>query len=110
MKMFGEPRLVRALTDEQIEATRDPRLVPGVKLPWIEDTVKAGGFLAGTPGDIIGQLNTLEKRYPTPSRVTVAQSLGFAAAAVPGAVGAVREGCDAGVQKLIRNRITCLDI
>ena len=25
MKMFGELRLVRALTDEQIEAMRDPR-------------------------------------------------------------------------------------
>src|SRR5580698_5264776 len=32
MKMFGELRLVKALTDEQIEAMRDPRLVPNVKL------------------------------------------------------------------------------
>jgi alkanesulfonate monooxygenase SsuD/methylene tetrahydromethanopterin reductase-like flavin-dependent oxidoreductase (luciferase family) len=33
MKMFGELRLVRALTDEQIAAMRDPRLVGTVRLP-----------------------------------------------------------------------------
>jgi hypothetical protein len=77
MKMFGELRLVRALTDEQIEAMRDPRLVPNVKLPRIEDAVKAGGFLTGTPDDIIEQLKALEKRYPGLSRVTVAQPLGL---------------------------------
>jgi len=77
MKMFGELRLVKALTDEQIEAMRDPRLVPNVKLPRIEDAVKAGGFLTGTPDDIIEQLKALEKRYPGLSRVTVAQPLGL---------------------------------
>src|SRR4029077_7964165 len=41
MKMFGEWRLVRALTDEQIAAMRDPRLVGTLKLPTIEDAVKA---------------------------------------------------------------------
>jgi alkanesulfonate monooxygenase SsuD/methylene tetrahydromethanopterin reductase-like flavin-dependent oxidoreductase (luciferase family) len=77
MKMFGELRLVRALTDQQIEAMRDPRLVPNVKLPRIEDAVAAGGFLAGTPDDIIEQLKALEKRYPGLNRVTVAQPLGL---------------------------------
>src|SRR5690242_5552741 len=33
MKMFGELRLVRALTDEQIAAMRDPRLAANTKLP-----------------------------------------------------------------------------
>ena len=45
MKMFGELRLVRALTDEQIEIMRDPKRAPTAKLPRIEDAVKAGGFL-----------------------------------------------------------------
>src|SRR2546423_11388025 len=53
MKMFGELRLVRALTDEQIAAMRDPRLAGTVKLPTIEDAVKAGGFLAARPEGII---------------------------------------------------------
>jgi hypothetical protein len=66
MKMFGELRLVRALTDEQITAMRDPRLAGTVKLPGIEDAVNAGGFLAGRPEDIIEQLKAVEKRYPGP--------------------------------------------
>jgi hypothetical protein len=64
MKMFGELRLVRALSDEQIAAMRDPRLAGTVKLPTIEDAVKAGRFLAGRPEDIIEQLKAVEKRYP----------------------------------------------
>ena len=76
MKMFGELRLVRALTDEQIAAMRDPRLVDGVKLPGIEDAVKAGGFLAGTPEDIIEALKAVEKRYPGVDRVVCATPLG----------------------------------
>jgi alkanesulfonate monooxygenase SsuD/methylene tetrahydromethanopterin reductase-like flavin-dependent oxidoreductase (luciferase family) len=76
MKMFGELRLVRALTEEQIAAMRDPRLVGTVKLPTIEDAVKAGGFLAGTPTDIIEQLKAVETRYPGLERISCAQALG----------------------------------
>ena len=75
MKMFGELRLVRALSDEQITAMRDPRLVGTVKLPTIEDAVKAGGFLAGWPEDIIEALKTVEKRYPGLDRVICATPL-----------------------------------
>src|SRR6267378_7236236 len=47
MKMFGELRLVRAITEEQIEIMRDPKRAPTAKMPRIEDAVKAGGFLCG---------------------------------------------------------------
>src|SRR6266853_1039540 len=76
MKMFGELRLVRALSDEQIAAMRDPQLAGTVNLPTIEDAVKAGGFLAGTPADIIEQLKATEKRYPALDRVMCATPLG----------------------------------
>src|SRR6202158_5971777 len=76
MKMFGELRLVRALTDEQIAAMRDPRLAATTKLPTIEDAVKAGGFLTGTPADIIEALKAVEKRYPGVDRVVCATPLG----------------------------------
>src|SRR3954451_11708520 len=49
MKMFGELRLVRALTDEQIEIMRDPKRAPTAKLPRIEDAINAGGVLCGSP-------------------------------------------------------------
>jgi alkanesulfonate monooxygenase SsuD/methylene tetrahydromethanopterin reductase-like flavin-dependent oxidoreductase (luciferase family) len=76
MKMFGELRLVRALTDEQIAAMRDPRLAATTKLPSVEDAVKAGGFLTGTPADIIEQLKAVEKCYPGVDRVVCATPLG----------------------------------
>src|SRR6201996_1980073 len=76
MKMFGELRLVRALTDEQIAAMRDPRLAATAQLPRIEDAVKAGGFLAGRPEDIIEQLKAVERRYPGLDRVICATPLG----------------------------------
>jgi alkanesulfonate monooxygenase SsuD/methylene tetrahydromethanopterin reductase-like flavin-dependent oxidoreductase (luciferase family) len=76
MKMFGELRLVRALTDEQIEIMRDPKRAPGAKLPRIEDAVKAGGFLTGRPADVIEALKKLEARYAGLDRVTVSLSVG----------------------------------
>src|SRR6266545_3055495 len=76
MKMFGELRLVRALSDEQIAAMRDPALAGTVKLPTIEDAVKAGGFLAGTPADIIEQLKKVEQRYAGLERVICTMPLG----------------------------------
>jgi len=74
--MFGELPLVRALTDEQIAAMRDPRLVGTVRLPMIEDAVKAGGFLASRPEDIVEQLKAVEKRYLGLDRVICATPFG----------------------------------
>ena len=76
MKMFGELRLVRALSDEQIAAMRDPKLAAITKLPRIEDAVAAGGFLTGTAADIIEQLKAVEKRYPGLERISCSLPLG----------------------------------
>ena len=62
MKLFGELRLVRALSEAQIEAMRHPQ--------------KAGGFLAGTPDEIIAQLKAQEARYPGLDRITASLSIG----------------------------------
>jgi len=76
LDLGNELRLVRALTDEQIAAMRDPRLAATAKLPRVEDAVNAGGFLTGTPADIIEQLKAVEKRYPGVDRVVCATPLG----------------------------------
>jgi alkanesulfonate monooxygenase SsuD/methylene tetrahydromethanopterin reductase-like flavin-dependent oxidoreductase (luciferase family) len=76
MKMFGELRLVRAMTEEQIEIMRDPKRAPFAKLPRIEDAIKAGGVLCGTPEQIIEHLKAIEKRYPALERVSVSLSVG----------------------------------
>jgi len=47
-----------------------------VLLERVEDAVKAGGFLTGTPADIIEQLKAVEKRYPGVDRVVCATPLG----------------------------------
>jgi alkanesulfonate monooxygenase SsuD/methylene tetrahydromethanopterin reductase-like flavin-dependent oxidoreductase (luciferase family) len=76
MKMFGELRLVRALTDEQIEIMRDPKRAPSAKLPRIEDAIANGGVLCGSPEEIVEHLKALEIRYPGLDRVSVSLSVG----------------------------------
>ena len=76
MKMFGELRLVRAMTEEQIEIMRDPKRAPMAKLPRIEDAVNAGGFLTGNANEIIDHLKALEAQYPALDRISVSLSVG----------------------------------
>ena len=74
--MFGELRLVRALSEEQIEIMRDPKRAPTAKLPRVEDAINAGGFLSGSPAEIVDHLKAIEKRYPGLERVSVSLSVG----------------------------------
>ena len=76
MKMFGELRLVRALSDEQIEIMRDRNRALTAKLPRIEDAIANGGFLCGSPEQVIEHLKSLERRYPGLDRVSVSLSVG----------------------------------
>ena len=76
LKMFGPLRLVRALTDEQIDIMSNPHLAPKADLPNAEDAVKAGGILAGPPEIIIEKLKDLEEKYPGLNRVSVSHPVG----------------------------------
>ena len=76
LKMFGPLRLVRALSDEQIDAMSDPSRAPTFDLPRIKGAVSTGGFLAGPPEVIIEQLQRVEKAYPGLDRVSVSQPVG----------------------------------
>jgi hypothetical protein len=69
--MFGPLRLVRNLSEVQIEAMGDPRRAPSAGLPTLEDAVKKGAFLCGPPELLIEQLMRLEERYPGLDRITV---------------------------------------
>ena len=81
MKMFGELRLVRAISEQQIELMRDRRRAPTAKLPRIEDAINGGGFLCGSPAEIVTQLKELEARYPGLDRISVSLSVGVPKAA-----------------------------
>src|SRR5262249_54447051 len=80
MKMFGELRLARAITDEQIAIMRDPKRAPSAKLPRIEDAVNAGGFLCGNADDMIEHLKALERKYPALDHISVSLSVGVSEA------------------------------
>ena len=58
------------------QASARPAHGRSLKPPRIEDAVKAGGFLAGRPEDIVEQLKAVEKRYPGLDRVVCATPLG----------------------------------
>ena len=81
MKMFGELRLARALSEEQVVAMRDPKTAVHAKLPTLDQAVANGGFLTGSPAEIVEQLKNVEKRLPGLKRVTVNQPL-----SLPGAM------------------------
>ncbi len=76
LKMFGPLRLVRALTDDQIDAMSDPKRAPTADLPRIQGAVDAGGFLCGTPEQVTAQLKRLEELYPGLDRISVSQPVG----------------------------------
>lgn len=74
--MFGPLRLVRSLSDEQIDAMGDPRRAPTAGLPTIERAVERQGFLCGPPERIIEQLKELEAAYPGLERVGMSHPVG----------------------------------
>ena len=76
LKMFGPLRLVRALTDQQIEDMADPRKAPRSGLPTIERAVERGAFLCGPPELITQQLMDLEQQYPGLARVNMSHPMG----------------------------------
>ena len=72
-----ELRLVRALTEEQIEIMRDPVQAPIAKLPRIDEAIASGGFLCGSPAQIIDHLKALGKRnIRALDRISVSLSVG----------------------------------
>ncbi|MGH7156219.1 MAG: LLM class flavin-dependent oxidoreductase, partial [Acetobacteraceae bacterium] len=80
LKVFGELRLVRALTEEQIVIMRDRHRAPTAKLPRIEEAIASGGFLCGPPDQMIEQLKAIEAKYPGLDRVAVSLPVGVSKA------------------------------
>ena len=76
LKMFGPLRLVRSLSDAQIDAMADPRRAPTAGLPTIEEAVKRGAYLCGPPAQIIDTLMRLEQEYPGLERISVSHPMG----------------------------------
>ena len=77
VKMFGPLRLLRTLSDEQIERLRRPaQAVADPTLPRLEEAVASGSVLAGTPEQIVERLQELEADYPGLERITLSHPSG----------------------------------
>ena len=76
LKMFGPLRLTRGMTEQQILDISDPKKAPTAGLPTMEDAVKSGSFLCGTPDQIIETLKRVEERYPGLDRVGMSHPVG----------------------------------
>ncbi len=76
LKIFGPLRLVRSLSDEQVEVMSDPKRAPYADLPRLQNAVDAGAFLCGTPEQIVERLKRLEEQYPGLDRVSMGQPVG----------------------------------
>jgi len=77
LKMFGPLRLVRALSDQQIDDMADPKKAPFAGLPTIGEAIDKGGVLCGSPDEIIEHLKKLEERYPGLDRVMASLTVGI---------------------------------
>ncbi len=94
-KMFGPLGFVGGLSDEQKKGLEDPTQELWDSLPTIEDEIRTGNFLCGTPDQIIEPLKLLEELYPglreiniqpmisTPSQVILEQLERFAEEVMP---------------------------
>jgi alkanesulfonate monooxygenase SsuD/methylene tetrahydromethanopterin reductase-like flavin-dependent oxidoreductase (luciferase family) len=82
LKMFGPLRLVRALSDQQIEDMANPKKAPFAGLPTIEQAINTGGVLCGSSDEIIEHLKKLEERYPGLDRVMASLTVGIPKTAV----------------------------
>ncbi len=76
MKVVGPLGLVAGLTDEQLKDMRDPKRAPYGDLPKIEKAVEGGGYLCGSPEQIVEFLKELEEKYPGMERVNVSHPVG----------------------------------
>lgn len=78
VKMFGPLRLLRSLSDEQIENLKDPvSALADPTLPQLEDAVANGSVLAGTAEQIIERLQEIESEYPGLERITISHPGGM---------------------------------
>src|SRR5262249_57483312 len=56
MKMFAPLGFVAGLSQEQIDAIADPSRARSVQLPTLRESVRSGGYMAGTPERLVERL------------------------------------------------------
>ena len=76
MKIYAPLRMVRGLTDEQIESLAGPLAASTADLPTIEKAVQSHVWLCGSAEDVIADLKEFEKKYPRVEHISVNSAIG----------------------------------
>ena len=82
VKMFGPLRLIRTLSDEQLEQMADPALAPAAGLPTVEASIESGSTLCGTAEQVTEGLKAFEERYPGIDRIGIGHPIGLPRAVI----------------------------
>ena len=80
--MFGPLRLIRTLSDEQLEQMADPALAPAAGLPTLEASIESGSTLCGTAEQVTEGLKAFEERYPGIDRIGIGHPIGLPRAVI----------------------------
>ena len=76
MKIYAPLRMVRGLTDEQIESLAGPLAASTADLPTIEKAAQSHVWLCGSAEDVIADLKEFEKKYPGVEHISVTSAIG----------------------------------
>ena len=76
MKMFVPLRLIKTMTEEQMEVMSDPQRATTAGLPTLRESVERGSTLCGSPDQIVESLKEYERRYPGLDRIGIGQPVG----------------------------------
>jgi len=77
LKMFGPLGMVKGLTDHQVDQlSKGSEFARNADLPTLEQAVKSGSWLVGTPESIAEKLMEIQDRYPALKSINVGQVIG----------------------------------
>ena len=76
MKIFAPLRMVRGLSDDQIQSLSGPLAASTRDLPTIDAAAQDHAWLCGSPDDVIASLQEFQERYPGVEHINVNAAIG----------------------------------
>ena len=76
VKMFAPLGFVRGLNEDQIAAAADPKRARSGGLPTVQDQIKAGSWLVGTPEHVRDTILEIQDRWPGLTEINIGHPVG----------------------------------
>jgi alkanesulfonate monooxygenase SsuD/methylene tetrahydromethanopterin reductase-like flavin-dependent oxidoreductase (luciferase family) len=76
VKMFAPLGFVRGLNEDQIAAAADPKRARSGGLPTVQDQIKAGAWLVGTPEHVRDTILEIQDRWPGLTEINIGHPVG----------------------------------